>query len=91
MVRSFDEEMRFIRKTGPCRFEIAKGFVPNMKVPGVFYVNEHLEHLMFEVTAFLCGCHPCFLTLSVMMIKLAMCRSWNKRARLAATVGFCRR
>lgn len=41
--------MRFIRKVGPCRFEIAKGFVPNMKVPGVFYVNEQLEHLMFEV------------------------------------------
>jgi tRNA-splicing ligase RtcB len=51
VVRSFEEEMRYIRKVGPCRFEIAKGFVSNMKVPGVFYVNEQLEHLMFEVTA----------------------------------------
>jgi hypothetical protein len=24
------------------------GFVPNMRVPGVFYVNKHLETLMFD-------------------------------------------
>eukprot|EP00794_Sanderia_malayensis_P006117 gene6117-6821_t len=28
--------------------KIKKGFVPNMKVEGVFYVNEFLEKLMFE-------------------------------------------
>jgi len=30
------------------------GFVPNMKVPGMFYVNEHLQKLMFDELQFHC-------------------------------------
>ena len=32
----------------PGKYHIAKGFVPNMRVPGVFYVNAHLRTLMFD-------------------------------------------
>ena len=30
------------------KFIIEKGFVPGMRVPGAFFVNDHLEELMFE-------------------------------------------
>lgn len=29
-------------------FEIKPGFVPNMRVPGAFYVNDRLKALVFE-------------------------------------------
>jgi len=32
MVRSFDEEMKFLDKVSPTCWKIMKGFVPNMKV-----------------------------------------------------------
>ena len=32
----------YILRDGPCRYRIRKGFVPNMKVEGTFYVNSHL-------------------------------------------------
>jgi len=46
--RSYEEKCEFLKKSGPMTWTIKKGFVPNMKVEGVFYVNEHLEKLMFE-------------------------------------------
>lgn len=45
--RSFSDEMKFIRKAGKCRFEIKRGFVPEMKVPGVCFVSKALEPLIF--------------------------------------------
>ncbi|RWS17332.1 hypothetical protein B4U79_11484 [Dinothrombium tinctorium] len=47
-VRTFEEERAFLEKIGPVSWKIKKGFVPNMKVEGIFYVNSHLEKLMFE-------------------------------------------
>jgi hypothetical protein len=32
IVRKFADEKRFITQVGPCKYEIAKGFVPNMTV-----------------------------------------------------------
>eukprot|EP00922_Rhytidocystis_sp_ex-Travisia-forbesii_P051405 GHVS01076298.1.p1 GENE.GHVS01076298.1~~GHVS01076298.1.p1 ORF type:complete len:523 (+),score=55.56 GHVS01076298.1:194-1762(+) len=48
--RSFGDEMRFLEKDTkcPCMYHIKRGFVPHMKVEGVFYVNKKLEKLMFE-------------------------------------------
>lgn len=48
MVRSYDEEMKFLDKVTPTCWKIKKGFVPNMNVEGVFYVNESLERLMLD-------------------------------------------
>lgn len=48
MVRSFDEERTFLEKLTPYKWRIKKGFVPNMKVEGIFYVNNALERLMFD-------------------------------------------
>jgi len=47
-VRSYKEEMKYIQKIGHCKYNIAKGFVPNMNVEGTFYVNESLRGLVFE-------------------------------------------
>ncbi|XP_055328531.1 RNA-splicing ligase RtcB homolog [Paramacrobiotus metropolitanus] len=47
-MRSYDEELQYIDKISACSWRIKKGFVPNMNVEGIFYVNEHLEKLMFE-------------------------------------------
>lgn len=62
-LRRYDDEMKFIHKIGPNKFQIDTGFVPNMKVPGVFYVNRHLENLMFEELRAACnrGGHGGFL------------------------------
>nr|VZI20288.1 unnamed protein product [Spirometra erinaceieuropaei] len=48
MPRSYEEELKFIERISPVCWKIKKGFVPNMKVEGVFYVNDFLEKLMFE-------------------------------------------
>lgn len=48
MPRSYEEELKFIERLSPCSWRIKKGFVPNMKVEGIFYVNNNLENLMFE-------------------------------------------
>ncbi|CAD5122161.1 DgyrCDS10609 [Dimorphilus gyrociliatus] len=48
MVRSYSEELEYLERITPTSWRIKKGFVPNMKVEGVFYVNDHLEKLMFE-------------------------------------------
>lgn len=48
MVRSYDEELKYLEKTSPYCWRIKRGFQPNMRVEGVFYVNDHLEKLMLE-------------------------------------------
>lgn len=46
--RTFEEEKAFIERVSDTKFRIKKGFVPNMKVDGYFYVNKRLEDLMFQ-------------------------------------------
>lgn len=46
--RSYEDEMSYLSKIGHNTWRINKGFVPNMRVQGRFYVNENLEPLMFE-------------------------------------------
>ena len=48
VVRTFEEEMKFIRKLSPCKYEISKGFVPGMNVEGTFYVNDALIELLTD-------------------------------------------
>ena len=49
VVRTYDEEAAFIEALkGGVEYRVKKGFVPNMRVPGTFYVNERLSGLMFE-------------------------------------------
>lgn len=63
VVRTFEEEMQYIKRVTPYKFEIAKGFVPNMNVKGSFYVNSALEHLMLDELRSACesGAHGGFL------------------------------
>jgi len=53
--RDYEEEKKYIRKVSETRYEIEKGFVPNMRVDGAFYVNESLEELVFEELRVACG------------------------------------
>ncbi len=55
IVRSFKEEMKFIRRVTPWKFEIDIGFVPGMNVPGVFYVNAALENLILDELRLQCN------------------------------------
>jgi hypothetical protein len=48
VVRSYDDECSYLERVSPNCWRIKKGFQPNMKVEGVFYVNEYLEKLMFD-------------------------------------------
>ena len=48
VVRSYDDELQYLERISPHCWRIKKGFQPNMKVEGVFYVNSHLEKLMLE-------------------------------------------
>lgn len=45
--RTIDEERAYLTLVAPCRYDIAVGFVPNMRAPGTFYVNEVLAPLVF--------------------------------------------
>ena len=47
-VRTYDEEMRFLDQVTDCKWRIRPGFVPNMRVPGTFYVNAALQELVFS-------------------------------------------
>lgn len=48
VIRTYDEELKYIERINDYSFRIKKGFQPNMNVEGIFYVNKHLEGLMFE-------------------------------------------
>ena len=42
------QELKFIEQTGPVHYKIKQDFVPNMHVPGYFYLNDRLKGLVFE-------------------------------------------
>lgn len=42
------QECAFIERLSPTTCRIAPGFVPGMRVPGIFYVNARLQGLLFE-------------------------------------------
>jgi len=46
--RTYDEECSYIENRDPTSYTIKVGFVPNMRVPGIFYVNKFLAGLTFE-------------------------------------------
>lgn len=46
--RSFEEELTFLTKLSPTRYQVKKGFVPNMKVDAEVIVNDDLEQLLLE-------------------------------------------
>lgn len=46
--RSFEEELAFLTKLSPTRYQVKKGFVPNMKVDAEVIVNDDLEQLLLE-------------------------------------------
>lgn len=48
VVRSYNEELKYLEKMNPHCWRIKKGFQPNMNVEGLFYVNSTLEKLMLE-------------------------------------------
>ncbi|KAK7129583.1 hypothetical protein R3I94_009433 [Phoxinus phoxinus] len=48
MSRSYNDELQYLDKVHKNCWRIKKGFVPNMQVEGIFYVNDPLEKLMFE-------------------------------------------
>ncbi|KXZ41704.1 hypothetical protein GPECTOR_313g6 [Gonium pectorale] len=48
MPRTYAEEMSYIRQLDPVTYEVRQGFVPGMRVPGTFYVNDHLKGLLFD-------------------------------------------
>ncbi|XP_065580904.1 RNA-splicing ligase RtcB homolog [Artemia franciscana] len=48
VVRDYNDEIQYLEKISPTAWRIKIGFQPNMNVEGVFYVNSHLEKLMFE-------------------------------------------
>ena len=56
VVRTFDEECSFVKQLDDCSYAIEKGFVPNMRVPGHFYVNDvrdwHLQSKTCEKILF---------------------------------------
>jgi RNA-splicing ligase RtcB len=46
--RSFEEDLKYIKRLDSCRLEISKGFVSNMIVPCIVYVNKPLESMVME-------------------------------------------
>lgn len=55
--------MGFIQQLSPYHYRVAEGFVPGMRVPGVFYVNDRLKGLLLEELQAFCqrGEHGGFL------------------------------
>ncbi len=48
IVRTFEDEMRYIQEINAFSCEVKIGMVENMKVPGVFYANNKLRKLVCE-------------------------------------------
>lgn len=46
--RTYDEEMQFIEKQSSVEYLVKIGMVPNMRVPGKFYLNDRLKTLLFD-------------------------------------------
>ena len=47
-MRSYQESLKFIQQVSPVEYHIMPGFVPNMRVPVHFFVNNDLSPLLFE-------------------------------------------
>jgi hypothetical protein len=45
------QERAFIEQVNSVQYNVKMGFVPNMNVPGTFYVNDKLKDLLFEELA----------------------------------------
>lgn len=45
------QERAFIEQVSNVQFTVKTGFVPNMRVPGTFYVNADLQQLLFDELA----------------------------------------
>eukprot|EP00887_Chlorella_sp_A99_P001451 scaffold8.g1451.t1 len=54
-VRTYEEEASFIEQLSPCHYRIKAGFVPGMRVPGIFYVNDRLKSLLFDELSAYCA------------------------------------
>ena len=61
--RTYAQEMAYLTRLTPTQWMVKPGFVPNMRVPGVFYVNQRLETLLFDELSQYCdrGDHGGFL------------------------------
>ena len=46
--RTYDEERAYVSAVSPTKLVVAKGFVPNMRVPGEIYVNARLRELVLD-------------------------------------------
>jgi hypothetical protein len=57
------QELQYIEQLAPCQYRINKGFVPGMRVPGIFYLNDCLKGLVFDELEAACqrGAHGGFL------------------------------
>lgn len=44
--RTYGEELAYLKQVGPCQYDIGIGFVPNMRKPGTFFVNDVLAPLV---------------------------------------------
>ena len=55
IVRTFDEDMKYIKKITPWKYEISEGFVTGMNCKGSFYVNSALEELIIDELR--CSCN----------------------------------
>jgi tRNA-splicing ligase RtcB len=55
VVRTFEQEMSYLKRKNPYEFEIAEGFVPGMHCKGSFYVNAALEELILDELKCSCG------------------------------------
>ena len=53
-VRTYEEERAYLEQLSPTRWRIGRGFVPNMRVPGMIYINGALEGLVFSELAQFC-------------------------------------
>lgn len=42
------QELNYIQQRDPVSYVVKEGFVPGMRVPGTFYVNDRLKGLIFE-------------------------------------------
>eukprot|EP00960_Hanusia_phi_P036340 752276-Hanusia_phi.AAC.1 len=48
VVRTYEEECKYVTRVDGTCYRIEKGFVDNMRVPGIFYVNQQIKELLFD-------------------------------------------
>ena len=49
------QALKYIEQEDDTKYKLKVGFVPNMRVPGCFYVNDRLKGLVFEELQHACG------------------------------------